>query len=182
MAGLPETLSALAVRLAAAADIPVTLLLGQSPAGLNATGDSDLRNYYDRRRSDQRSKVLPAVKRIVRLVFLSKLGPTKGREPKKWGIEFRPLWTPSLKEEAEIRKLDADADKARVDSGVLMPEEIAIARYSGSRYGREIRIDVSGRKKFLEENPAGEPREPDPAADPNADPNAEPPPKKEPPA
>ena len=32
---------------AGAADIPVTRLLGQSPAGLSATGDSDTRNYYD---------------------------------------------------------------------------------------------------------------------------------------
>ena len=32
---------------AGAADIPVTRLLGQSPAGLSATGESDTRNYYD---------------------------------------------------------------------------------------------------------------------------------------
>jgi len=31
-----------------AADIPMTRLLGQSPAGMNATGDGDMRNYYDR--------------------------------------------------------------------------------------------------------------------------------------
>jgi uncharacterized protein len=31
-----------------AADIPVTRLLGQSPAGMNATGTSDMKNYHDR--------------------------------------------------------------------------------------------------------------------------------------
>lgn len=31
-----------------AADIPAIRLLSQSPAGMNATGESDLRNYYDR--------------------------------------------------------------------------------------------------------------------------------------
>ncbi|GJE77234.1 phage portal protein [Methylorubrum suomiense] len=30
-----------------AADIPVTRLLGQAPAGLQSTGESDLRNYYE---------------------------------------------------------------------------------------------------------------------------------------
>lgn len=31
-----------------AAGIPVTRLFGRSPAGLNATGESDLQNYYDK--------------------------------------------------------------------------------------------------------------------------------------
>ena len=32
-------------RLAAAADIPMTRFFGQSPAGMNATGESDMQNY-----------------------------------------------------------------------------------------------------------------------------------------
>jgi phage-related protein (TIGR01555 family) len=43
--GLSDLLDKLTFRLAAAASIPVTLLFGQAPAGLNATGDSDVRNY-----------------------------------------------------------------------------------------------------------------------------------------
>src|SRR5690606_13578077 len=43
LAGMPETLDRLALRLSAGTGIPVTLLMGQSPAGLNATGASDIR-------------------------------------------------------------------------------------------------------------------------------------------
>jgi hypothetical protein len=39
---------------AAAADIPATRLLGREPAGMNATGESDMRNYYDRLSADQK--------------------------------------------------------------------------------------------------------------------------------
>jgi phage-related protein (TIGR01555 family) len=44
VAGLPEMLDRFTLRLSADTRIPVTLLMGQSPAGLNATGDNDVRN------------------------------------------------------------------------------------------------------------------------------------------
>jgi phage-related protein (TIGR01555 family) len=47
-ATLPEVLMSFLQIVSGAADIPATRLLGQSPAGMNATGESDLRNYYDR--------------------------------------------------------------------------------------------------------------------------------------
>jgi phage-related protein (TIGR01555 family) len=164
VAGLSDLLGALALRWAAAADVPLTLLLGQSPAGLNATGDSDVRNYYDRRKSDQVTNLLPRLRKIYRLIMLSKAGPTRGVEPKKWTISFRPLWTPTEKEEAEIYKLRSEGDAANVNSGILMPEEVAIARFGGSTYGKTIKIDPSPREKFLKANPLPEkPEEPDPA-------------------
>ena len=46
-AGLPEMVRTFLQVAAGAADIPVTRLLGQSPSGLSATGESDVRNYYD---------------------------------------------------------------------------------------------------------------------------------------
>ncbi|XMM82974.1 anti-CBASS Acb1 family protein [Stenotrophomonas maltophilia] len=44
-----------------ASDIPMTRLLGQSPGGLNASGESDLRNYYDRISSNQELVLQPAL-------------------------------------------------------------------------------------------------------------------------
>lgn len=46
-AHLPELIQQRLEIVAAAARMPVTKLLGQSPGGLNATGEGDLRNYYD---------------------------------------------------------------------------------------------------------------------------------------
>ena len=47
VSGLDALLDKFAVRLSAAADIPMTRLFGTSPAGMNATGESDTRNWYD---------------------------------------------------------------------------------------------------------------------------------------
>lgn len=43
--GLPDLMDRMSNRLAAAADIPTTRFEGRSPAGMNATGDSDMDNY-----------------------------------------------------------------------------------------------------------------------------------------
>ncbi len=48
LTNLSDILDRFATRLAAAADMPVTLLMGMSPAGLNATGESDRAFFYDR--------------------------------------------------------------------------------------------------------------------------------------
>ena len=51
-ASLPDVARLFLQIASGAADIPVTRMLGQAPAGLNATGDSDTRNYYDRVRKN----------------------------------------------------------------------------------------------------------------------------------
>lgn len=45
--GVKEIYETIMMDLAGACRIPVTKLFGRSPAGMNATGESDLQNYYD---------------------------------------------------------------------------------------------------------------------------------------
>jgi hypothetical protein len=45
--GLSEIYDAFMMDMAGAAEIPATKLFGRSPQGMNATGEADLRNYYD---------------------------------------------------------------------------------------------------------------------------------------
>ena len=59
-AGLSELMDQFARRLAAA-DIPATRFWGQSPVGLNATGESDMRNYALRVAAMQKAKLRPPV-------------------------------------------------------------------------------------------------------------------------
>ena len=56
---------------ASAADIPVTRLLGQSPAGLSATGDSDTRNYHDMIAARQELDLRPQLERLDALLLRS---------------------------------------------------------------------------------------------------------------
>ena len=128
LTGVPDTLDRLTSRLAAAAGIPVTVLLGEAPAGLNATGDSDVRNYYDRLAADRTAKIVPLVERVVRLVLLSKTGPTVGVEPSMWSASFAALWQPTPSEEADIEAKQAQTDKTLVESKIRTVDEVRAHR------------------------------------------------------
>lgn len=65
--GLPELDNRSIARLAAATNIPATILLGKSPDGMNSTGDSDLENFYNYIESEQ-IKMLPKMKKMFKIL------------------------------------------------------------------------------------------------------------------
>ncbi len=130
------------IRLAAASRIPYTILMGDSPAGLNATGDSDIRNFYDHIAAMQRRKLRPVLRQIVSIILRVLYGD---KAPKKWDIEFRPLWQPTEKEVAETRFQIAQADAIYLDRSVFSAEECARAHWGGSKFNPDITIDFEAR-------------------------------------
>ena len=96
-AGLPEMVRTFLQVAAGAADIPVTRLLGQSPAGLSATGDSDTRNYYDMISARQELDLRPQLERLDAVLLRS-----AGVDPARVGFEFRPLWQLDAAQKAQV--------------------------------------------------------------------------------
>jgi phage-related protein (TIGR01555 family) len=115
---LPEILDRFLQVVSGAADIPATRLLGQSPGGLNATGDSDLRNYYDRIQAMQELEVAPALSLMDECLIRSALG----NRPPEIHYSWAPLWQPTAKERSDIGKTTADTIKVLKDSG-LFPDD-----------------------------------------------------------
>lgn len=146
VAGLADLLDRFESRLAAAADMPITVLMGRSPAGLNATGESDVRLFYDRVGVYQRLHLRPRLEQLVRMILRDRLGPTRGKEPDTWSIEFNPLWQPSAKEQADTRKTVADTDAIYLQWGVVSPDEVAQSRWGGDSYSVEMAIDFEARR------------------------------------
>lgn len=169
LTGLPEMIDRFMFRLAAAANMPVTKLMGMSPAGMNATGESDTRGWYDTVSSDQTYQ-LPMIERLVQLVLLSKDGPAGGIEPDNWSVEFPPLWQPSETETANARKAQAETDAIYLDRGVLSPEEVARARFGGDCYSYETVIDFDNREEMTPVAPEPAPTEAPPTEAPPTDP------------
>lgn len=144
-AGLPEMLDREMMRVAAAAEMPVTILFGRSPAGLNATGESDIRAWYDTVVDAQTDQLKPALERLLKLIFAAKDSPTSGEIPERWTIEFNPLWQPTEKEQAETLKLKADTHVALVTAGIELDSEGALA------LAKDIpTIDVEHRQQLME--------------------------------
>ena len=147
LSSLPEMVQQLSLRLAAAARMPVSLLLGQAPSGLNATGDADFQWYYDRIRAHQNAVLLPNLKRLMAVVFSAKDGPTGGKTPDNWSIQFRALWQLSDLEQSARRWNITQSDVANVGAGILLAGEVAKSRFGGDEYNPETQLDLDARKK-----------------------------------
>lgn len=114
-AGLQEVYESMCLNLCGASHYPMTKLFGRSPAGMNATGESDLQNYYDYVDSQREAKLRPALERLLPVMAMSAWGAV----PDNLQIDFPPLWTPTAKEVAEIAKGKAEAIVSVFQGGLL---------------------------------------------------------------
>jgi len=146
VAGLPEIIDRFMLMVCSVTGIPATVLFGRSPAGFNATGESDVRNYYDMIKNYQENKLKPCLEKLVRYICLAKDGPFNGIEPEDWNIKFVPLWQNTEEQEATIRRIVAETDSIYLDRGVLDPTEVAISRFGGDKWSMNTEIDVEMRK------------------------------------
>jgi phage-related protein (TIGR01555 family) len=121
--GLPDVADRFLQAVAGAADIPATRLLGMAPAGMNATGDSDLRNYYDRLQSMQELDLTPALELLDECLIRSALGS----RPPEIHYEWKPLWQATATDKATIGKTIADTLKVLKDSRMFPDEALARA-------------------------------------------------------
>lgn len=96
--GLSDALIQFGQQLSGALQIPLVRLFGQSPAGLNSTGESDLRMYYDHINQQQNKALYTGVTNIYQLIAKSK-GVAL---PETFKIEFSSLWQMTDKEKADV--------------------------------------------------------------------------------
>ena len=145
--GLPDLLDRFMYHVCAATDAPATVIFGRAPAGLNASGDSELTLWYDSIKSETQSvKLTPRALRLYRI-----LARAVSVDPASVVLKWAPLRQPSDKEKAETRKITADTDKVMIDAGVLDPLEVRIARYGGPDYdGFALQIDAEAARRELE--------------------------------
>jgi hypothetical protein len=132
---IPNVLDKFMLRLAATVEIPVTILMGQSPAGMNATGESDFRWFYDRIRAQQTTSLSPRVRKLVQIWLATKAGrealasvklPENG--PETISIKFPPLWTETPTAQADRELKVAQRDQIYITTQVFTPEEVALTR------------------------------------------------------
>jgi phage-related protein (TIGR01555 family) len=146
VSGIAELIDKGTLRLGAAADMPLTILMGQSPAGMDATGESDLEVWATKVEAWREPVVRPRHERLARLILLSADGPTGGKEPASWRIKYGAVREPSRKELAEIGKIHAETDASNIDKGIYAAE-VAAFRYAP---GGTIQLDRSELDERLE--------------------------------
>ena len=138
--GLADLLINQALEICAMEGIPYTLLFGKSAAGMNATGESDIRLWYDKVEAEQPDVLDPILNVLYSLAYSSQ---ELGFSPKEdWSVKYNPLWKPTTKEVAEIRKAIADADKIYLDAQVLSPDEVAESRFGSGEFSSETHLEA----------------------------------------
>jgi phage-related protein (TIGR01555 family) len=153
-AGLPDIVKLYLMIASGALDIPATRFLSQSPAGMNATGDSDTRNYYDMLASDQSTVIQPAMNNLDEVMIRSALG---SRDPAIFYI-WNPLWQMDDVQKATMSKTYTEIFTADVNAGLINPDALREARINqlieqGVYPGLEQAIDEFGDEPPLDENP-----------------------------
>lgn len=113
--GLDEVMVHLGQQLSGALQVPLVRLFGQSPAGLNSTGESDLRTYYDHI-SNQQNKHLTRGVLLTYVLAAQSLGVTL---PSNFMLKFASLLELDDKEKAEVANTTAQAITAAHESGLL---------------------------------------------------------------
>lgn len=137
--GLTDLVHDIATYLATVTGIPLTLLLGVSPAGLNATGEGDHRNFQNQIRSEQTWVMKPRLARLFNIIANCSAYRLKSSLVNKHvPFVFSPLYLPSEKEIADTRLAVAKADEIHYNLGTLSSADIATHWSSGS-----YSIDVS---------------------------------------
>ena len=132
-AGLSDIYEQFMMDMAGAAEIPATKLFGRSPQGMNATGESDLRNYYDMIASLQERQLRPALEKLLPVMAIS----CWGYVPADLEFVFEPVMTTSPAERAElVQKLSSDVIQA-FQAGILSREE---AREELKSRGEELGV------------------------------------------
>lgn len=117
--GLSDIMLQFAQQLSGALQIPLTRLFGQSPAGLNATGESDMRNYYDGIKAKQEKVLRRPLTTLFDVVTMSTLG---AKPDGKFDFEFNPLWQLTDTEKVDVADKVSTAVERVESAGIISPQ------------------------------------------------------------
>ena len=160
--GLTEMIEKFLSIVGGAADIPITRLLGSSPAGMNSTGESDIRNYYDMLSARQENDLRPKLEYFDKIMYHSLFG--KPPENGEIDFVFNPLWQMSEEEKANLQSVRAQRDSAYLADNIV--NEAIIAKdlmenevYSGvdAEYVEELEEIVEESENEMQQEPDGNP-------------------------
>ncbi len=107
-------------QMASVSNTPLSILLGITPTGLNASTDGEIRTFYDHVHDKQVAVFDDNVTVVLNVLQLD----LDGYIDPEIKFEWAPLWQMDTKEMSEVRKSDADAAQIYVELGVIAPEEV----------------------------------------------------------
>ena len=121
-AGLTDLIGKFAEILSAGSDVPATRLLGTSASGLNATGEGDLKNYYDKIEADQINEYKPKLD-MFDIIMAKSLGLSDDADLE---YEFNSLFQMTPEEQSTVDLNNAQRDQIYLTNDVI--DELTAAK------------------------------------------------------
>lgn len=107
-------------QMASVAGVPLVVLLGITPSGLNASSDGEIQVFYAKIKADQEAFFRPNLQVVFDVIQCHLFGDI---DP-DLGFEFNSLWEEDEEDLATNRKTQADTDAVYIQAGVIDPEEV----------------------------------------------------------
>jgi phage-related protein (TIGR01555 family) len=132
LSGLAELQQQAVDHMAYPTHLPLVVLTGVTPSGLNASSDGEIEVYHDWNRSEQNAVIRPKLQHVLDVVQLDMYGSID----REIGFEFKPIKQISGETLSSIKKTEAEQDVAYVDAGIVSPQEVRekVARDPNSGY------------------------------------------------
>lgn len=157
MTGTKEILESTCNLLSAVTCIPQTILFGRSPAGENATGESDLENYYNFVEGIQKRMLKKNIRTLIKAIVQAGVYDGSIENPGNIKPTFKPLWSLSEAEQATVEltkaqraQVAAQTAQLYIDMQAIQPEEVRQA------LAKDEQVDVESILDNQTENPQEE--------------------------
>ena len=144
VAGVKDILDNACAMLSAVSHIPQTRLFGRSPAGENATGESDLENYKEFVGGIQSGDLRDNTRTLVELVLRGMVWSGEIKEVPEYTVTYKSAWSPSDDEKATQDQAVAAAQLTRaqtastyVTNGILETAEVRRALVQDEQFDPE---------------------------------------------
>lgn len=154
MTGTKEILESTCNLLSAVTCIPQTILFGRSPAGENATGESDLENYYNFVEGIQKRMLKKNIRTLIKAIVQAGVYDGSIENPGNIKPTFKPLWSLSEAEQATVEltkaqraQVAAQTAQLYIDMQAIQPDEVRQA------LAKDEQVDVESILDNQPENP-----------------------------
>lgn len=146
--GVSEVIDTTCNYLSALTNIPQSVLFGRSPAGMNATGHSDMENYYNFVERIQKRMLRSNLRYLISILLQAGMATGEIEEIPNFNVKFNPLWSMSEQEQValEQQKAQIQATKAQtastyVQMQVIDPSEIRKELAKSDDFNIETMLD-----------------------------------------
>lgn len=161
--GVQEVIDASCNWLSAITSIPQTILFGRSPAGMNATGESDFENYYNYVERIQKRMLRSNLRYLLSVIFAAGLHTGEVEKVPEFKVSFNPLWSMSETEEVQLEssKLQNELTRANIANTyvgmeVLDPKEVRVGLGKPDDLDVESMLDDMSEEELMESAPQGQ--------------------------